>query len=79
MNGSVSHSHSHVHTHTQDALRKVVRGVGGLEHAEFRAFRSERKVSESRGFVDGDLIETFLDLSPSDAEQVRILIDMYTI
>uniref|UniRef100_A0A7S3QK85 DNA damage-binding protein 1 n=1 Tax=Dunaliella tertiolecta TaxID=3047 RepID=A0A7S3QK85_DUNTE len=54
----------------QDALRKVIRGVGGLDHADFRAFRSERKVSESRGFVDGDLIESFLDLSAPHAEKV---------
>lgn len=55
----------------QDALRKVVRGVGGLDHADFRAFRNERKVSESRGFIDGDLVEAFLDLSPAHAEKVR--------
>lgn len=54
----------------QAALRKVVQGVGGLEHADFRAFRSERKECEARGFVDGDLVEAFLDLSPQDASKV---------
>lgn len=27
----------------QDALRKVVKGVGGLDHNEWRAFTNERK------------------------------------
>lgn len=51
----------------QTALRKVVKGVGGLSHAEWRSFENERKVGtgrpeEQRCFVDGDLIEQFLDL-----------------
>jgi len=54
----------------QDALRKVVHGVGGLDHADFRAFRSERKSAQSRGFVDGDLVESFLDLDPVHAQKV---------
>ncbi len=31
---------------------------------------NERKVSEARGFVDGDLVEALLDLSPADARKV---------
>ena len=67
------HTHTHApHTHTQDALRKEVRGIGGLEHADYRAFRNERRVSESRGFIDGDLIETFLDFSPAVVQKVGL-------
>ncbi|KAJ9531675.1 hypothetical protein QJQ45_021824 [Haematococcus lacustris] len=57
----------------QEAMRKVVRGVGGLSHSEWRAWCNERKTSEARGFVDGDLVEMFLDLSPADASRVVAL------
>lgn len=41
----------------QTALRGVIKGIGGFDHAEWRSFRSERTTSEARGFIDGDLIE----------------------
>ena len=51
----------------QEALRKVVKGVGGLSHSEWRSFENERRIGtgrpeEQRLFVDGDLIEQFLEL-----------------
>uniref|UniRef100_A0A061SBD9 DNA damage-binding protein 1 n=1 Tax=Tetraselmis sp. GSL018 TaxID=582737 RepID=A0A061SBD9_9CHLO len=59
----------------QAALRKVIKGVGGLSHAEWRSFENERKVGsghpdEQRCFVDGDLIEQFLDLRRDKMEEV---------
>lgn len=41
----------------QTSLRRVIKGVGGFDHAEWRAFRSERTKADARGFIDGDLIE----------------------
>jgi DNA damage-binding protein 1 len=41
----------------QTALRRVIKGIGGFDHAEWRAFRSERTKADARGFIDGDLIE----------------------
>ncbi len=52
------------------ALAEVIQGVGGLSHAAWRSFSNDRKTVPSKGFVDGDLIEAFLDLDASDAEQV---------
>ncbi|EFJ48849.1 UV-damaged DNA binding complex subunit 1 protein, partial [Volvox carteri f. nagariensis] len=49
-------------TKLQSALRQVVRGVGGLSHEAWIAFSNERRTADAKGFVDGDLIETFLDL-----------------
>lgn len=47
----------------QSAMRKVVKGVGGFVHAKWRAFTNQYMPSgNSTGFVDGDLIEQFLDL-----------------
>jgi len=54
----------------QSAMRKVVRGVGGLDHATWRAFRDERRSESSRNFIDGDLVESFLDLTDDQAKQV---------
>ena len=54
----------------QRAMNSVVKSVGGLNHDEYRAFRAERQVRPSRGFIDGDLIETFLDLNQPTMESV---------
>ena len=45
-------------------------GVGGLDHATWRAFRDERRSEAARNFIDGDLVEGFLDLSPEQAAAV---------
>lgn len=50
--------------------RRGVRGVGGFDHAEWRAFANERVSNPSRGIVDGDLVEQFLELSSGDARAV---------
>ena len=53
----------------QNALTKTVKGVGGLSHEEWRSFSNERKTCEAKNFVDGDLIESFLELTqPKMAE-----------
>ncbi len=44
----------------QTALRGVIKGVGGLDHAAWRSFHNERTTADARGFVDGDLIEQVL-------------------
>lgn len=49
---------------------KVVRGVGGFTHDQWRAFSNERKNVPSRGFIDGDLVERFLDLKPAQQAQI---------
>jgi len=54
----------------QECLRGVVKGVGGLDHAAWRAFDNDRGAAAARGFVDGDLVEQFLDLRRESAERV---------
>ncbi|CAI7850853.1 unnamed protein product [Closterium sp. NIES-54] len=57
-------------------LTKVIKGVGGLSHAEWRSFHNERKTVESKAFIDGDLVEAFLDLKRERmaevAEQMKV-------
>ena len=54
-------------------ISKVILGVGGFTNQQWRAFKSERrplnKSSESRGFIDGDLIEALLDLPPAKQDE----------
>ncbi|OIT21733.1 PREDICTED: DNA damage-binding protein 1 isoform X2 [Nicotiana attenuata] len=54
----------------QTSLRKVIKGVGGLSHEQWRSFYNEKKTVEAKNFLDGDLIESFLDLSRSRMEDI---------
>lgn len=47
----------------QDCMRQAVNGIGGLSHEEWRSFSSERKKGTCKNFIDGDLIEQFVDLN----------------
>ncbi|XVE48502.1 hypothetical protein DITRI_Ditri01bG0006900 [Diplodiscus trichospermus] len=54
----------------QSNLRKVIKGVGGLSHEQWRSFNNEKKTVEAKSFLDGDLIESFLDLSRGKMEEI---------
>uniref|UniRef100_A0A5B7BQC4 DNA damage-binding protein 1 n=1 Tax=Davidia involucrata TaxID=16924 RepID=A0A5B7BQC4_DAVIN len=54
----------------QTNLRKVIKGVGGLSHEQWRSFYSEKKTVDAKNFLDGDLIESFLDLGRSRMEEI---------
>lgn len=54
----------------QRALNEVIHGVGGLDHKAWRSFRDNTKKTEAKNFIDGDLVESFLDLSKKDMEKV---------
>ncbi|TXG48061.1 hypothetical protein EZV62_027355 [Acer yangbiense] len=47
----------------QTNLRKVIKGVGGLNHEQWRSFNNKKKTVDAKNFLDGDLIESFLDLN----------------
>eukprot|EP01105_Mastigella_eilhardi_P017926 TRINITY_DN4133_c0_g1_i1.p1 TRINITY_DN4133_c0_g1~~TRINITY_DN4133_c0_g1_i1.p1 ORF type:complete len:1128 (+),score=278.84 TRINITY_DN4133_c0_g1_i1:36-3419(+) len=47
----------------QNRLAGVVGSVGRLSHEEWRSFCNDRRTEPSINFLDGDLIESFLDLS----------------
>lgn len=58
----------------QQALNKVIKGVGGFSHKEWRTFENRRSISEAKNFIDGDLVESFLDLpKPQMAKVVELL------
>ncbi|VEL16574.1 unnamed protein product [Protopolystoma xenopodis] len=50
----------------ESRLADLVVPVGGFAHHAWRAFKEERMVKMAQNFVDGDLIETVLDLTSED-------------
>ncbi|KAH7654344.1 DNA damage-binding protein 1 [Dioscorea alata] len=54
----------------QANLVKVIKGVGGLSHEQWRSFNNEKKTVDARNFLDGDLIESFLDLNRNRMEEI---------
>lgn len=54
----------------QANLRKVIKGVGGLSHEQWRSFNNEKKTADAKNFLDGDLIETFLDLNRTRMDEI---------
>eukprot|EP00727_Mastigamoeba_balamuthi_P002002 m51a1_g118 putative dna damage-binding protein 1a (1114) ;mRNA; f:362128-365815 len=56
------------------SIRNVIRGIGNIDHVVWRSFSNERRTAPPKGFIDGDLVESFLDLSHDKmAEVVRPL------
>jgi len=60
----------------QNSLSKIVKSVGQIDHSEWRSFQSNKSTQRSVGFIDGDLIETFLDLSKPKMELVSKEVEM---
>jgi DNA damage-binding protein 1 len=52
------------------AMEKVIKPVGNFSHRQHRACHAERRVHPAHGFVDGDLVEGFLDLDRATMEAV---------
>ena len=53
-------------------MRKVIQGVGGLDHNDWRAFTNDQtfKSYPAHNFIDGDLIEQFLELRQEGMQKV---------
>ena len=62
----------------QTKLAKTIKSVGRIDHTEWRAFSTERKSEQSLGFVDGDLIETFLDLEKDKMAEIAQALQVRT-
>ena len=54
----------------QKKLSKIIKSVGKIEHEFWRSFYNERKTDLAIGCVDGDLIESCLDLTRSQLQEV---------
>ncbi|XP_037294045.1 DNA damage-binding protein 1 isoform X2 [Manduca sexta] len=47
----------------EDRLTHTIKSVGKVPHSFWRSFNTDIKTEPAEGFIDGDLIESFLDLS----------------
>lgn len=54
----------------QDRLNSVIKSVGKIEHSFWRSFANDRRKVASYNFIDGDLIESFLDLNREEMSRV---------
>ncbi|KAK6638735.1 DNA damage-binding protein 1 [Polyplax serrata] len=54
----------------ESKLTEVIKSVGKIKHSFWRSFTTEIKTEPSDGFIDGDLIESFLDLSQEKMKEV---------
>lgn len=49
--------------HLEERLTHTIKSVGKIDHSAWRSFRTDQKVEPCEGFIDGDLVESFLDLN----------------
>ena len=54
----------------QTAFLRVIKGIGGFDHAEWRAYYDNRKTSPASNFIDGDLIESILDFATTEQDKL---------
>ncbi|KAI9493741.1 mono-functional DNA-alkylating methyl methanesulfonate N-term-domain-containing protein [Zychaea mexicana] len=54
----------------QTNLLSVVQSIGNFDHHSWRMFKNSTKTSEMRNFIDGDLIENYLKLTPEEKQKV---------
>lgn len=57
-------------TTLERSMSTVIEHVGNFSHQEHRSFQGERRSHPSHGFVDGDLVEYFLELDRDGMELV---------
>ncbi|XP_055682450.1 DNA damage-binding protein 1 [Lutzomyia longipalpis] len=47
----------------EERLTHTIKSVGKISHSTWRSFHTEMKMEPCEGFIDGDLVESFLDLN----------------
>lgn len=62
----------------ENAMATLIPGVGGLSHAEWREMSTERPLrhAPAKNFLDGDLIERFLDLNMAQMNKVSAMVNV---
>ena len=58
----------------QTKLTSVIKGVGGISHEKWRTYHTERREKPAWHYIDGDLIEQFLDLPLHLKEKVCVCV-----
>lgn len=62
----------------QKAMATLIPGVGGFDHAEWREMQMKNPpvIAPSQHFLDGDLIERFLDLNLAQMNKVSAMVNV---
>lgn len=47
----------------EERLTHTIKSVGKIEHSFYRSYTTDMKQEPCEGFIDGDLVESFLDLN----------------
>ena len=53
-------------------IRKVIKGVGRMDHETWRRFQNEARSEDATGVVDGDLVELFFVSNRTHLEQMFV-------
>lgn len=61
----------------EDKLTHIIKSVGKIDHGFWRSFNTDIKTEPCEGFIDGDLVESFLDLSQEKMKEVALGIQIY--
>ncbi|XP_067012933.1 DNA damage-binding protein 1 [Anabrus simplex] len=56
----------------EEKLTHVIKSVGKIDHGFWRSFNTDIKTEPCEGFIDGDLVESFLDLSHDKMKEVAL-------
>ena len=51
-------------------MSKMIKSVGKISHSFWRSFQNDQMCHLSFGVIDGDLIESFLDLPASTQAEI---------
>lgn len=59
--------------HTLESrLVNVIKSVGKIDHSFWRSFNTDMKTEPCENFIDGDLVESFLDLPRETMQKVCV-------
>jgi DNA damage-binding protein 1 len=71
MLGTIHAEHQDLLMRLQQAVSARTKGLGYMPWAKYRAFKTEvREADEPFRFVDGELVEGFLDFTPEEMEEL---------
>jgi DNA damage-binding protein 1 len=71
MLGTIHAEHQDLLMRLQQAVSARAKGLGYMPWAKYRAFKTEvREADEPFRFVDGELVEGFLDFTPEEMEEL---------
>ncbi|XP_050068319.1 DNA damage-binding protein 1 [Anopheles maculipalpis] len=60
----------------QENLTNTIKSVGKIDHSYWRSFHTDSKMERCEGFIDGDLVESFLDLSREKMQEASMLLEI---